>query len=115
MRKKEEETRFCYSTPFPLWPAPHKSCSSHSRVGLTFQEVPKKLKGTFGKCLVDSIAKNNIEREQKDTVSQIQEGPLPVVTPGTCLGQPMCPLCPLHTPTPRASAHNPYCSEPVPP
>jgi hypothetical protein len=61
---------------YPLWPALQKASLSHARVGWAFQEVPKKLEKTF---LVDSTAKNNIE---KDTESQTQKGASPVFTPG---------------------------------
>lgn len=71
---------------FPLWPAPQIPRLSHSRVGWAFQEVPKKPKKTFGEFLVDPFAKNNKEREQRDTWPQTEEGALSVSTPGTCLG-----------------------------
>lgn len=54
--------------------------------GQAFEEVSKNLGKTF---LVDSMAKDNTEMEQKGTGSQTQEAALPVFTPDTCVGQPL--------------------------
>lgn len=66
----------------------------------------KKLEKTF---LMDSMAKDNTEREQKGTGSQTQEGALAVFTAGPCLGQPLlhCPLHPQPDSSPQDCAHNP--------
>lgn len=70
-RKRREDSAVIPS--YPLWPAFQKASLSHSRVGWAFQEVPKKkkLEKTF---LVDSMAKDNIEKKQKDSESQNSKG-----------------------------------------
>lgn len=69
--KEEEERRFCCTPPSHCGQLSGKHVYPALGRGGPYRKSLKKLEKTF---LVDSMTKDNIERGQKDTGSQTQEG-----------------------------------------